>query len=122
MDKAQALYSFWSGFTLPAYDENSVPDTAVMPYITYSTITDSFENVVNLSGSLYYKSMSWAAISKKAEEIADYITTGGKVIKLDSGYVWICRGVPFAQRMGEENDDTVRRIVINLQAEYLTEN
>ena len=24
MDKAQAIYNFWAGFTLPAYDETQV--------------------------------------------------------------------------------------------------
>lgn len=42
MTKAAALHSFFSGFGLTAYEENSVPDDAVFPYITYSLTTDSF--------------------------------------------------------------------------------
>jgi hypothetical protein len=127
MDKSQAIHRFWSGFGLDAYDENTVPDEALnrlmnenVPYITYSVSTDSIDNVVNLYGILWYHSSSWAGISKKAEQIADYLGLGGQVIPLDSGYLWIARGTPFSQRMPEPENDTVRKIYINLQAEFLT--
>lgn len=29
------LYDFWSRFDMPAYLQDSVPDTAALPYITY---------------------------------------------------------------------------------------
>lgn len=121
MNKEQALQSFWSSFGIPAYDETTVPDDAKMPHITYSVITDSLDNVVNLNASLWYYSTSWAEITRKKDEIAEYVGVGGKVIKLDNGYAWLCRGVPFAQRMVDTND-MVRRIYINIQAEFLTEN
>ena len=118
MDKAQALYQFWSNF-LPAYDENNVPDDAELPYITYMTATDSLGYVVQLNGSIWYRSTRWDEITKKADEIAEYIGYGGKVVKLDDGYMWLTKGTPFAQRMRDE-DDSIRRIYINIQAEYLT--
>ena len=40
MNKEQAIHFFWSQFGLPAYDENSVPDDAQMPYITYNVVID----------------------------------------------------------------------------------
>lgn len=122
MDKAQSIHSFWSSFGIPAYDENTVPTgegAPSTPYITYSVTTDSMGNVVQLNGSLWYKSTSWAEISKKADEISKYIGAGGKIIELDHGYVWIVRGTPFSQRMSDDND-SIRRIYVNLQAEFLT--
>lgn len=121
MDKAQALHTFWSSFGLTAYDENAVPDNAEFPYITYSVLTDSIDYVVGLSGSLWYRSTSWQEISQKAEEISEYITIGGKVLPLDIGYLWLCRGTPFAQRMIDENDSLVKRIYFNLDGEFLTD-
>ena len=44
MTKAAALHSFYSSFGLTAYEENSVPDDAEFPYITYNITTDSFGN------------------------------------------------------------------------------
>lgn len=120
MDKAQAIHEFWSGFDLPAYDESSVPDSARMPYITYNVITDSLDNVLPLHGSLWYRSTAWDEITQKSEEIAEALKSNGYIIKkLDSGYVWLQKGNPFAQRMTDE-DEQVRRIYINVTAEFLT--
>lgn len=121
MTKDEAIYSFYSGFGLPAYDENTVPEGSALPYITYSVSTDSIGNMVILSASLWYRSTSWGAIQDKADEIAAAIGYGGKIIKIDNGYLWLVKGSPFAQRMSEPSDKMVRRIIININAEFLTE-
>ena len=121
MTKDEAIYSFYSGFSLPAYDENTVPEGSALPYITYSVSTDSIGNMVILSASLWYRSTSWAAIQDKADEIAADLGYGGKIIKIDNGYLWLIKGSPFAQRMSEPSDKMVRRIIININAEFLTE-
>lgn len=120
-DKSQAIHEFWSGFDLPAYDENTVPDNAVKPYITYSVSEDSLGNMVLLNASLWYKSTSWAAITKKANEIANKVGGFGFFSqRIDGGFLWLTKGSPFAQRMGDDSDDTIRRILINIKAEFLT--
>lgn len=116
MNKWQAIQSFWESFDLPTYDENSVPDDATAPYITYSAETADFENVILLTGSIWYRSESWEGISLKADEIASSLK---KLIKLDNGYLFITRGSPFAQRM-KDTDETVKRIYINLMCEFYT--
>lgn len=121
MDKAQAIHNFWSSFDLPAYDENSVPDNAVMPYITYSVVTDSLEYITLLTGSLWYRETSWEDISKKSDEISSSLKDG-LVSKLDRGYAYFYRGTPFAQRMNDQNDDMIKRIYFNVNVEYLTDN
>ena len=121
MNKAQALHNFWSGFGITAYDETTVPDNAPFPYITYAVETDSLDNVVLMNASLWYKSYSWAEIQTKAEEIAEAIVKmQPPTIELDTGRLYITKGTPFAQRMSEPADDTVRRILLNISAEYLT--
>lgn len=122
MDKAQALHSFWSSFGIPAYDENTVDPDAVMPYITYEASTDSFDKTLPLTASIWYHSTSWAAISQKADEIATAISYGGVMQPFDGGAVWIGRGSPFAQRMGDDSDSNIRRIVLNITAEFISEN
>ena len=122
MDKEQVIYQFWSGFGLQAWDENSVPtgeDAPELPYITYGVATDSFGNAVSLSGSLWYLSNSWKDISRKSNEISNKIGLGGMILPCDHGAVWIKRGSPFAQRMGEPSDDRIRRIFLNLEVEFL---
>ena len=92
MDAEQAIHSFWSSFNLTAYDENSVPDTAELPYITYSLSYDTFDNQVSMVANLWYQSTSWKAITNKMHEISEGITQSGKVIIIDNGYIWIKRG------------------------------
>lgn len=119
MDKVQAIDNFWNSFGLPAYDENSIPNDVEMPYITYTVATDSLDNVVPLSGNIWYRERTWKNITLKSEEIAKKVGEYGFYsAKLNNGYVWITKGSPFAQRMPDV--DPVKRIYINLQAEFLT--
>ena len=122
MTKAAAIYQFWSGFGLTAYEENTVPEDAVFPYLTYQIVTDSFDREVAATASLWYRSESWKAINAKTEEIAQHVGLGGKIIKCDGGRIWIKRGQPFAQNMGDESDDLIKRKYLNLTFEFFTAN
>lgn len=122
MTKAAAIYQFWSSFGLTAYEENTVPTDAAFPYITYQLVTDSFDREVSATASLWYRGESWTDINAKTEEIAHHIGLGGKIIKCDGGCIWIKRGNPFAQNMGDESDDLIKRKYLNLILEYLTLN
>ena len=122
MTKAAAIYQFWSGFGLTAYEENTVPTDAVFPYVTYQLVTDSFDRDVAATASLWYRGESWTAINAKTEEISAHIGLGGKIIKCDGGRIWIKRGQPFAQSMGDDSDDLIKRKYINIVAEFMTAN
>ena len=115
-NKFTALNTFWNSFGLTAYDENTVPDGAVMPYITYETAVGGLDKVP-LTASLWYRSTSWKDISEKALAISDEIG-GGYGVRYDEGRLWITKENPFAQRMSEPSDDKVRRIVLQVTAEY----
>lgn len=119
MNKMQTLHSFWSGFGLKAYDENSVPDNVALPYITYEAASDDFGNAISLSASLWYRSSSWSDITEKEQQIADFIGRGGRMLKFDGGAMWVVKNTPWAQRMEEPSDDTIRRIVLNISIEFL---
>lgn len=129
MDALQTLNSFWNGFSLPAYDENSVPEYVIddhgnkkklePPYITYESSIDSFDRPLAQTASLWYRSSSWSGITAKEQEISDFITRGGRMISFDGGAMWIQKASPWAQRMSEESNSEIRRIILNLQIEYL---
>ena len=120
MTKAAAIYQFWSGFGLTAYEENTVPTDADFPYLTYQLVTDSFGREIMLTASIWYRSESWTAINAKTEEISQKISRGGKIISCDGGAIWLKRGQPFSQNMGDESDDLIKRKYLNVTAEFIT--
>ena len=123
MDKWQAIDAFGNSFGIPAYDENTVAtggDSPQMPYITYNAVSGSVGQSLSLTASLWYKGYSWEDISRKADQIAEAIGYGYTLVNVDGGYVYITLGQPFAQRMNDPEDDSIRRIYIILDAEFLT--
>lgn len=120
MDKFQALHAFWSGFGLKAYDQYAVPHDAKFPYITYEAQGDSFGNTVAMTASLWYRGESWESATKKAEEIGEYLSGLPFPVNIDNGLVWFKAGTPFAQRMNDPDDEKIRRIVLNIEVDYLT--
>ena len=117
MDKLQAYNLFWNSFGIPAYDESTVPDDAKPPYITYNVASDSFNNGLFLTASIWYRSTSWADITRMEKTIAEYIGRGGVNVPFDNGAFWITKGSPWAQRMSDP-DDQIRRIVLQVNVEF----
>lgn len=121
----QAIHKFWSSFGLTAYDENSVPDNAKLPYVTYSVnVGDITSGPVTLQSSLWYRSMSWKEITQKSEEIRNYLGIGGVMIEHDDGAIWIKRGNTFSQRAAagstqSEQDSSTRRVVLTVDIEFI---
>lgn len=125
MDKAQALYTFWSGFGIAAIDEQSAYDEDVLeqfnisyPYLSYETAISSLDEQMLLSADIWDWSTSWAAAEQVAKQIAETIG-GGITVPYTGGCLWITKGQPFSSRMPAESAD-MRRIHININAEFLS--
>lgn len=124
MTKLQALYAFFSSFGIPAYEENSIYNPQIQPqfpYITYQASTSSFQaGEVTLSVSVWSRAYSL----QEAEEIADSISNklgyGGYMQQAEDGFIWLRKGNPFVQYMGDPSDDFLHRAYINITAEFLT--
>lgn len=129
MDKAQALHQFWSSFGIPAIDENSAYDTQVLeqlnigyPRITYEVAESNLGEPVALTASLWYRETSWAAAEAKAQQISAFIGWGGKVLRVNGGFMKIMlpQNSIIYRRLADEND-SLRRIVFNIEVDFLTE-
>lgn len=119
MNRFEAIYCYFSGFGLPAYEENSVPENAPLPYLTYELKTDLFGYTVNFCCSLWYRSQSWAEINAKTDEISRKTGNGGIFLQCDDGKIWLKRGSPFAVSMG---DYLIKRKILTFSAEFFIEN
>lgn len=118
MTPIQALDRFWHSFGWNAYNENTVPDDAELPYITYEASEDFFGTNVVQTTSLWDKTYSWESVTLKEQEIAQAIGRGGLQIPCDGGTIWIKRASPWAQHV-PSGDDSIRRIALNLELEFL---
>jgi hypothetical protein len=132
MNKEQAYNSFWSGFGVLAFEENSVPTQDVLKslaeskhlpsdrYITYQVLTDDLDHPVFPTASIYHRSTSWEVADTLSNLISERIQNMS-TIKLDNGRMFITKGSPFAQHQDESGDTNIRRIILNLGVEFFTE-
>lgn len=117
--KEQALYNFWSSFGVKAYEETSVPEKTAFPYITYQTTLDSFGAEVAMTASVWDRKSDWSSVTDIKDSISAELTLGGKIIHYTGGAMWLKKAQPFAQRMGDA-DKSIRRIVLNVSAEFIS--
>lgn len=117
--KEAALYSYWNSFGIDGYEENTVPDDATFPYLTYQVITDGRFGQTLTAVSLWYRSDSWIDINAKTQEISEDIQTGVR-LPCEGGHIWLKKGSPFAQNMSDSSDDKIKRKYLNVIAEYCT--
>ena len=121
MTKSARVHAFWSSFGLKAYEENSVPAGAVLPYLTYEFASADSGEECALSASLWYDEPSWKNINAKTDEISSAIGSG-LVESCDGGYIRIRRRTPFAQSAGVPTNRNIRRKILNVAVMYLTPN
>lgn len=118
MDNEQAYKAFWASFGLNSYDENTVPESASLPYITYEYAENDFDDgEIALTANLWDGGKSWGYLTKIVDNIKHAIGYGGITLKTDEGYIWIKRRSPFAQRTADPNDN-IRRIMLNISVEF----
>lgn len=119
--KFEAFHAFCESFGLTAYEETTVPtgtNAPVLPYITYSLPYDVFNRPVSATMNIWTRSTSWSSALKKFSEIEKEINSG-KYIICDGGALLITFGSPIMNRMGDDSDDAIRRIVININVEFI---
>ena len=94
---AAALKTFFSGFGLPAYAADSVPDDVELPYITYSISVPEWNQKASLSAQVWDRTTSNAGIIRVADQITAAIGENGIRIPIDGGYLIIWPETPLIQ-------------------------
>lgn len=122
MTKGEAIHSFFSGFGVDAYATSSVPDDVILPYLTYDFVSDSFGQENTIAVNLWMHTESEAIPNAKAQQIADAIGLGGKILRFDTGAVWVKRDSPWCQSLKDDTAPGVKRRLMNVALEYLSEN
>lgn len=123
MNKAQAIYKFFSGFEIPAYAATSVPAQAEFPYLTYELVDGDFASgETTMTVHVWYYTDSEAAPNQKVFEIAQAIGYGGRLLKYDGGAAWIKKGSPWAQSVPDQDNEKVKHRYLNVDVEYMSMN
>ena len=94
---AAALKTFFSGFGLPAYAADSVPDDVELPYITYSISVPEWNQKASLNAQVWDRTTSNAGIIRVADQITAAIGENGIRIPVDGGYLIIWPETPLIQ-------------------------
>lgn len=122
MTPEAAIYTFLSGFSIPAYAASSVPDQAYFPYITYDLVLGEWEQgEVNMPVNVWYRTESEATPNAKVREISRAIGMGGVTLPCDGGMLWLKKGSPWAQAVTiDGEDEKVKRRLLNISIETIT--
>jgi len=88
METFSALKSFFSGFDLPAYEKDSIPDEVYLPYITYPLYEPRWDSQCNSYCQVNYPKRMLEELTAKADEIINAIGCGLK-IEMPGGYLYI---------------------------------
>lgn len=122
MDKWQAQYKLWSSFGIPAYDASSVPDgddRPNFPYITYSGVDGTFDSDIPVTVSVWTRDYSWSQANRISDTIYQTLKNGGSTVRYDDGLIWATAENPFAQNMGDPDDDLIRRKILNILLHFV---
>lgn len=121
MDRWEAQYQFWNSFEIPAYEENSVPDIKdiTYPYITYQAMSGGFGTTLSVTASIWDENTSWQRIDEIADTMERTISLMLPV-SYDGGMYRVWKDeTPFAQNMGDPDNDKIRRKVISVNFEFM---
>ncbi|MBR0509629.1 MAG: hypothetical protein IJJ85_05885 [Clostridia bacterium] len=123
MTKAEALYAYFSGFGLPAFEESALyPETPPeTPYLTYERVDGRLcDGATPFSFTVHGRDTSLAQCEEIVKEVGETLSGGGCVLPCDEGYIWLLPGAPLMQLAPDADDPRVKRTVFHAVAEFLT--
>ena len=122
MTKSETVQAFLERCGGAVYAAASVPDDAEFPYTTYEMQTAAYgDGEVPITVNAWFYTSSETVPDAYCDKLSSLIGRGGVMLPCDGGAVWIKRGSPFAHRIKNTGEDTIKRRYINLSAEFFTE-
>jgi hypothetical protein len=112
LNTASTLKTFFSGFDLPAYTLDSVPDEVTLPYITYPLMEPEWNEQASFYCQVWYPKNRLGELLAKADEIVGEI---GEMKEFEfgdeKGYLVLYPSTPLIQIL---SDDYSQSAYINL--------
>lgn len=118
LDTAVALKTFFSGFGIPAFQEDNVPETlydpvkktdveVALPYITFELREPEPIGHTVLAANVWYDGTDYAQIAAKVDQIKAAVITDGQsgvVIEAGDGAIALWPETDFCQFVTQEDD------------------
>lgn len=101
IDTAIELKQFFSGFGLPAYIPQGIPDELMPPYITYLLSEPRWDTQGNTYCQIWYPKGQLEELLTKADQVKKAIGEGVKITMPD-GYIVLYLATNQAQIMSDE--------------------
>ena len=98
---AAKLKLFFSGFDLPAYARQSIPDEVNLPYIAYDLINPRWDQQANMTCQIYYPKNQLEELLTKADEVLAAIGDGLQ-ITMPEGYLMLYLAEQQAQMISDD--------------------
>lgn len=99
---AETLKTFFSGFSIPAYTLDSVPDSVTLPYITYPLTEPEWNTQASFYCQVWYPKKQLADLLAKADAITSAIGATGIKFDIEGGYIVIYPSSPLVQVMSDD--------------------
>ena len=100
-ETAAKLKLFFSGFGIPAYVRQSVPDEVELPYIAYDLTEPKWDQQANLSCQVYYPKNQLEELLTTSDEVLSAVGEGIQITMSD-GYLMLSLASQQAQIMSDD--------------------
>lgn len=95
-----ALSGFFSGFDIPAYPEDFIPEKAALPYLTVLPVfPKSWGETAQFHARLWYPSDEGKLPILRETDLIRSALGDGLTIECEGGAILLCAGAPWAQSM-----------------------
>ncbi len=120
LNTAAKLKLFFSGFGIPAYTTDSVPETVELPYITYQLVEPEWNEQASMYCQVWYPKKQLEALLTKADAVVAAIGECKK-INLPEGYLVLYPSTPLIQIRSDEYSQSAY-IMLTINAYHLPGN
>lgn len=117
LNTAAKLKMFFSGFGLPAYTTDGIPDEVELPYIAYTLVEPEWDEQASFRCQIYYPKRQLESLLRKADEVAGAIGLF-KQIKMDGGYICLRPSTPYMQKMNDDYSESIM-FLLSINAYHL---
>ena len=100
-ETAAKLKLFFSGFGIPAYARQSIPDEVELPYIAFDLAEPRWDQQANMSCQVYYPKNQLEELLTKTDEVLLAIGEGIE-ITMSEGYLMLYLAEQQAQLMTDD--------------------